>query len=172
VMVPAVLASYAIVGERLQGSLEPVLTTPVRREELLLGKATAVFLPAVVVAYLVFGLFVTLVELFAHPAVADALIRGPQLLAQLLFTPLLTAWSLWVGIAVSVRCRDPRTAAQLAILCSLPTVAVTTLLAFDIIPVTTGVAIGLAVVLLVLIALGWRTATAIFDRERLIAGRR
>ena len=41
VLVPAVLASYAVVGERLQGTLEPVLTTPVRPEELLLGKAMA-----------------------------------------------------------------------------------------------------------------------------------
>jgi ABC-type transport system involved in multi-copper enzyme maturation permease subunit len=172
VLVPAVLSSYAIVGERLQGSLEPVLATPIRREELLLGKAAAAFLPAVVVAYLVFGVFVAVVELFAHPAVAGALVQGPQLLAQLLFTPLLTAWSLWVGIAISARCRDPRTAAQLAILCSLPTVAVTTLLAFNVLPVTTGVAIGLAVVLLVLIGLGWRTATAVFDRERLITGSR
>ena len=85
VLVPAVLASYAIVGERLQGTLEPVLATPVRREELLLGKATAAFLPSVAVAYTVFALFVAVVELFAHPGVASALIQGPQLLAQLLY---------------------------------------------------------------------------------------
>lgn len=171
VLVPAVLASYAIVGERLQGSLEPILATPIRREELLLGKAAAAFLPTVAIAYLVFGVFAGIVELFAHPAVAAALIQGPQLAAQLVFTPLLTAWSVWVGIAISARCTDPRTAGQLAILASLPTVAVTTLLAFNIIPATLGVAIGLAAALLILICLGWRTATAIFDRERLITAR-
>src|SRR5215469_6119682 len=32
-LVPATLAAYAVVGERQQGTLEPVLTTPVRREE-------------------------------------------------------------------------------------------------------------------------------------------
>src|SRR5262249_25901039 len=50
-LVPATLAAYAVVGERQQGTLEPVLTTPVRREELLLGKALAVLVPAVVVSY-------------------------------------------------------------------------------------------------------------------------
>jgi ABC-type Na+ efflux pump permease subunit len=54
---PAVLASYAIVGERLQGSLEPILAMPIRHTELLLGKATAAFLPAVTVAYLVLGVY-------------------------------------------------------------------------------------------------------------------
>jgi ABC-type Na+ efflux pump permease subunit len=43
VLVPAVLAAYSVVGERLQGTLEPVLGTPIRREELLLGKALAAF---------------------------------------------------------------------------------------------------------------------------------
>jgi hypothetical protein len=42
-LVPAALASYSVVGERQQGTLEPVLATPIRREEFLLGKALAAF---------------------------------------------------------------------------------------------------------------------------------
>src|SRR5437899_13072457 len=38
-IVPAVVASYAVVGERVQGTLEPLLATAIRREELLLAKA-------------------------------------------------------------------------------------------------------------------------------------
>jgi ABC-type transport system involved in multi-copper enzyme maturation permease subunit len=168
VLVPAALASYAVVGERLQGTLEPVLSTPVRSEELLLGKALAAFAPSVAVAYAIFALFVAAVELFAHPGVAPAFIRGPDLLAQLVFTPLLATWSIWVGIAISARSSDPRTAGQLALLASLPTVGVTTLLAFNVIPATLGVALGLGAILLVLVRLGARFASALFDRERLI----
>ncbi len=168
VLVPATLAAYSVVGERLQGTLEPLLSTPVRREELLLGKALAAFVPSVAVAYVVFGLFVAVVELFASSAVASALIRGPDLVAQLLFTPLLATWSIWVGIAVSARSSDPRTAGQLAILVSLPTVAVTSLIAFNVIPATLRVALGFGIALLVLVRLGTRFASALFDRERLI----
>jgi ABC-2 type transport system permease protein len=168
VLVPATLASYSVVGERLQATLEPVLTTPVRRQELLLGKALAAFGPAVAVAYTVFALFVAVVELFAAPGVAPALIRGPDLLAQLVFTPLLATWSIWVGIAISARCSDPRTAGQLAILASLPTVAVTSLIAFNVIPATLSVALASGAALLILIRLGGRFASALFDRERLI----
>ena len=46
-LVPATLAAYSVVGERQQGTLEPVLGTPIRREEFLLGKALASFVPSV-----------------------------------------------------------------------------------------------------------------------------
>jgi ABC-2 type transport system permease protein len=167
-LVPAALAAYSVVGERLQGTLEPLLSTPVSREELLLAKALAAFLPSVFIAYAVFGVFIAVVELFAEPAVASALVRGPDLLAQLVFTPLLAAWSIWVGIAVSARSSDPRTAGQLSVLVSLPTVAVTSLIAFNVIPATLAVAAAACVALLILDRIGWRVASVIFDRERLI----
>ena len=167
-LVPAALAAYSVVGERLQGTLEPILSTPVRREELLLGKALAAFVPAVLVSYAVFGVFIAVVELFANSAIASALIQGPEVLVQLAFTPLLAIWSIWIGIAVSARSSDPRTAGQLSILVSLPTVVVTSLVAFNVIPATAKVAGAFAVGLVVLDRLGWRMASAIFDRERLI----
>jgi ABC-type Na+ efflux pump permease subunit len=169
-LVPATLASFAVVGERQQGTLEPVLTTPIRREEFLLGKALAAFVPSVFIAYAVYALFIAVVELFAHPGIAAAVIHGPQLLAQLVFTPLLAAWSIWVGIGISARTNDVRTAQQLSALGSLPSIAVTTLIAYKIIQPTLGVAIGFAAVLVVLDRLGWRITAATFDRERLITG--
>lgn len=170
VLVPAALAAYAVVGERLQGTLEPVLATPIRREELLLGKALAAFVPAVTVSYLMFGIYLAVVELFARAAVATAIIRGPDLLVQLIFTPLLASWSIWVGIGISARARDPRTAQQLAILASLPTVAISVLVAFKVIPATLPTALAFGAGLVVLSRIGWRVTSAIFDRERLITG--
>jgi ABC-2 type transport system permease protein len=172
VLVPAALAAYAVVGERLQGTLEPVLTTPVRREELLAGKALAAFIPTVVVSYTVFGLYLAVVELFAKAAVTAALVRGSDLVAQLVFTPLLATWSIWIGIAVSARSSDPRSAGQVAILLSLPSVAVTTLIAFNVIPATLRTALGFGLLLVVLIRVGGRFAAVLFDRERLITGTR
>ncbi len=98
--------------------------------------------------------------------------RGPELLAQLLFTPLLAGWSIWVGIAISARSSDVRVAQQLSMLASLPSVAVTSLIAFDGIHVTLGLALGFAAALLLLDGLGWRIVSATFDRERLITGTR
>lgn len=68
----------------------------------------------------VLGLPVAVIELFAAPQVASAVIRGPELLAQAVFTPLIAAWSIWVGVAISIRSSDSRVAGQLSVLASLP----------------------------------------------------
>jgi len=167
-LVPAALAAYSIVGERVQGTLEPLLSTPVQQKELVLGKALAVFVPSVAVAYAVFALFIAIVELFAAPGVASAIVQVPDVVAQVVFTPLLVVWSIWVGMAISARSSDLRTAGQVSILASLPTVAVTSLIAFNVIPADLRVALAFGIGLLVLDRLGWRAATAVFDRERLI----
>jgi ABC-type transport system involved in multi-copper enzyme maturation permease subunit len=169
-LVPAALAASTIVGERQLGTLEPVLSTPIRREEFLLAKALAVLVPAMVVSYGVFALSVISIELFAHPAVASTVLRGPELLAQVLFTPLLAAWSIWVAIAISVRTSDLRAAQQLSMLASLPTVVVAALFAFGVIHATLGLALGLAAALLLFNIRGWRVVSPMLDRERLITG--
>src|SRR5215216_1655724 len=167
-IVPAAVAAYAVVGERQQGTLEPVLTTPIRRQEFLLGKALVALVPSVAIAYAVYAFFLACVELFAQQAVASALLQGPDLLAQLLFTPLLASWSIWVGMAISARASDFRVAQQLGILASLPTAVVAALIAFDVIHPTLARALGLAAALLLGDGLGWRIMSATFDRERLI----
>ena len=167
-IVPATLAAYSVVGERQQGTLEPILTTPIRREEFLLGKALAALVPSLAVSYAVYALVLASIELLADAAVASALLRGVDVVAQLLFTPLLAAWSIWLGMAISTRSSDPRTAQQLGMLAGLPSVAVTTLIAYHVIHATVGLALGLAAALLLANSLGWRFVSAMFDRERLI----
>jgi ABC-type transport system involved in multi-copper enzyme maturation permease subunit len=171
-LVPATLAAYAVAGERQQGTLEPVLSTPVRREEFLLGKALAVLAPSIVVSYAVFAIFAACVELFARPGVAPALLAGPDVLAQLVFTPLLAGWAIWLGIAISTRVSEIRVAQQFGLLANLPSVAVTTLVAVNLLRPTLALAIGAAALLAVLNRVGWRVAAALFDRERLILGTR
>jgi ABC-2 type transport system permease protein len=171
-LVPAFLAATAVAGERQQGTLEPALTTPITGEEFLLGKALAALVPSLTIAYVVYGVFIGCVLLFAKPPVATALIQGPDLIAQVLFTPLLAAWTILVGIGVSTRSSDVRVAQQLGVLASLPPVFIAALVAFDAIHPTLGLAMRLAAALVVLDILGWRIVSALFDREGLIAGGR
>jgi ABC-2 type transport system permease protein len=172
VLVPALVAASSVVTERVQGTLEPVLTTPIRREEFLLAKALAPLVPSVAIAYIVYGLFIIVIELFAHAGVASALVHGPEVLAQIIFTPLLAAWSIWVGIAISTRVSDIRAAQQLSVLGSLPLIALTTLISLNVIHATRGLAIGLGIALVLADRIGWRVVAALFDRERLIIGTR
>jgi ABC-type transport system involved in cytochrome c biogenesis ATPase subunit len=102
--------------------------------------------------------------------VASAILRMPDIIAQLLLTPLLAGWSIWVGIAISVRSSDVRVAQQLSLLANLPLILVASMIAFDTIHPTPVLAIGLTSVLLIADALGWRIVAPMFDRERLITG--
>jgi ABC-2 type transport system permease protein len=172
ILVPAALAAHSITGERQQGSLEPVLTTPITREEFILGKALAAFLPSIVIAYLVYGLFLIAVGLFAQPAISAAVYQSQTIVVQVVYAPLLAAATTWIGLAISTRSSDARVAQQLSLLGSLPLLIATVLVAFDIIHATTGLFVALGVVLAVADAQGWRFVAPMFDRERLITGTR
>jgi len=170
-VVPATISGYAVVGEREAGTLEPFLTTPVRPDEILLGKAAAIAMPALAIAYAVYGLFLLAVELFAHSFISSAVFHSNQVLAQPVFIPLLTAWSIWIGIAISTRAGDVRVAQQLTILGSLPPLALTSLMGFGVITPTITLAVALGAALLIVDLAGWRLVADLFSRERLITGR-
>ena len=76
------IAPYSVVGEREQGTLEPVLSTPVHREELLVGKALAAIGPSTAMGYALFALFLVVVQLFAdstssHHSFATGVLVAP-----------------------------------------------------------------------------------------------
>jgi len=168
--VPAVMSAYSVVGEREQGTLEPVLTTPVSRAELLTGKALAVFMPAAVLGYLIFGIFVAITQLAAASPVAAAVRHAPQLPAALVFIPLLAAWAIWAGLAISTRVSDTRVAQQLSVLGSLPPVLLAALMSFQVISPTFTLVAALAGALLAVDCAACLVVVRLFDRERLITG--
>src|SRR5207302_4271042 len=65
IFIPSVLASYAIVGEKRERTLEPVLATPIRTWELLLGKMLAALLPALAITIASATLFIGRILAFA-----------------------------------------------------------------------------------------------------------
>ncbi len=159
--------SSAKLNDRIGISMLYLLIIPT-----MVPSALAAFTPTVLIAYALFGLFLGTAELFAHPAVLSAIFERSHVLVQLLFTPLLAGWSIWMGIAISARSSDVRAAQQLAVFASLPPLGVVALLSFDVIPASVALALGLAAALLLLDGFGWRAVAAIFDRERLITGSR
>jgi len=63
-----------------------------------------------------------------------------------------------------------RVAQQLGTLASLPPLAVTALVSFQIVPLGAWTAVGFGLGLLVIDIAMWRVVAAMFDRERLITG--
>jgi ABC-type Na+ efflux pump permease subunit len=170
VVLPATIAAYSVIGERDQGTLEPLLTTPISREEFLLGKSLAATVPTVGVAYLFFIVLVVAIRLGASSVVAHAVWQPSWFLAELLFAPLLAMWSVWVGTAISARSSDVRVAQQLGTLASLPALVLPLLMSLQVFRPTALTAAVIAVVLAAIDIVAWRVVSRMFDRERLITG--
>ena len=119
IVIPPVIAAYSVVGERDQGTLEPVLTTPVRAIRAAAGESRAA---SSVGRDRLRDLHRRLDQrpLRRGPRRQGVVFHPPELLAQILFTPLLALWSIWVGIGISTRASDVRVAQQLATLAGLP----------------------------------------------------
>jgi ABC-2 type transport system permease protein len=60
---PTIIASYTLVGEKVNKSLEPLLATPTTDLKLLGGKTLSIFLPTMLASWLSFVPFVVLVDL-------------------------------------------------------------------------------------------------------------
>jgi ABC-2 type transport system permease protein len=168
VMLPTTIAAYAVVGEREQRTLETVLTTPVSERELLAGKAIAAVLPTIAVAWLLFGIYVGLAELFAPHVVVSQIWRFDQLIAMGLLAPALAGFSIAVGILVSLRSSDFRVAQQLAVLAALPIIGFVALVTFRALQPSAWLYAAVAGVVCSLVAVLWTLALRLFSRERLL----
>lgn len=167
-ILPSTLAAYAVIGEREQGTLEPVLTTPVEHGELLLGKVLAATVPSVLLAWTFFAVFVVMVRLFAAPQVVDLVWQPEQFVGQLLIDPVLAFSAILVGLMISVRASDVRVAQQLSGLSMLPVFGVASLVAFRIVVPTVLLFVITAAVMGLADVYAWRLLNRMFDRERLL----
>jgi ABC-2 type transport system permease protein len=167
-ILPSTVAAYTVIGEREQGTLEPVLTTPIENRDLLLGKALAATVPAVLLAWTFFAIFVVLVRLFAAPQVVELVWQPNQFVAQLLIDPLLALSAITVGMIISVRSSDIRVAQQLSGLAMLPIFGIASLAAFRVIAPSVPLFLSAAVLLGLAEFAAWRLLTRLFDRERLL----
>jgi len=122
--IPVTIASYSIVGEKEAKSLEPLLATPIRTWELLLGKSLAATIPAVIISWLVFGLFALGVRLLSSAAVFAVVTNPVWLIANLVVGPLLAALSVLLGVIASSRMSDPRAVQQIVAFLALPIVLI------------------------------------------------
>ncbi len=123
-MVPMAIATQSVVGEKTSRALEPQLATPVRVGELLAGKTLAAALPAVSATWLVFALYGVVNGAIADPRLTRLVFSEVWLVAMLTLVPLICLFSVLLGIVVSSRVSDPRTAQQIGGFVVIPIIGV------------------------------------------------
>jgi ABC-2 type transport system permease protein len=124
-IIPSVISSYSIVGEKTSRTLEPVLATPVTTLQFLLGKSLAAFIPAMILTWLASLIFVVGLWLAAiSPQVPAYVVSPAWIMMLLLWAPLLSLITIGLTVRVSSRANDPRSAQQVSALLILPIAAV------------------------------------------------
>jgi ABC-2 type transport system permease protein len=111
---PSTVASHAVIGEKVERTLEPVLATPVATVELLLGKTFVSIVPGVLFTWIAYGATIAGFAWMSPPVVLASATRPVWPLAFAALAPLVACTSALTSIAVSSRVNDPRTAQGLA----------------------------------------------------------
>lgn len=167
-MLPVYIAAYTIIGEKQSNTLEPLLATPVSTWELLAAKTIAATLPAIVVVWISFGALLLGLTLVAPPTVVQYNARPVWIVAMALLSPLLAFLSVLVGVIVSSRINDPRTAQQITGIFVLPIVGMSlvVLAGWVFVSVPLVLLTSLGTLILDLVALYF--AVRLFDRETIL----
>ncbi len=120
-VIPTTLASYSIVGEKVEKCLEPLLATPTTDGEILMGKGIAAFLPAIVSILAGATLFMGLIDWVTWDTM-----HGPffpnwnAAIVLFLMVPLAAIMSVEWNVVMSSRVSDVRVAQQLGALLVIP----------------------------------------------------
>lgn len=110
---PAGIASYSIVGEKIQKSLEPLLATPMSDSEILLGKCIASFVPPIAAIYASSLIYMILMDAITRTGLGY--LYYPNLafgIILLLLAPLASILTIELTVILSARANDVRTVQQ------------------------------------------------------------
>jgi ABC-2 type transport system permease protein len=123
VVIPTVIASYSIVGEKLNKSLEPLLATPATDTELLAGKSLAIFIPSMLITWAALIPAILIVDLVTQPLFGYYLLPNLTMIVSVfILAPLFCFLSIMANVIVSARVTDVRSSQQIGSLVVLPVV--------------------------------------------------
>ncbi|MEO5950930.1 MAG: ABC transporter permease subunit [Chloroflexia bacterium] len=169
VLLPSIIASYSVVGEKVSGTLEPVLATPITTFEFLFAKILTALIPSVGITWF-FGLLYVMGLYFVTLShnVFFAIINLSWFILFIVCAPLLSLSAIAVTVAASSRATDPRTAQQISAIVIIPVVLVIAGQFTGLIILSPIFSVILAIVLALLAVLTIWIATRVFAREAIL----
>jgi len=118
---PATIASYSMVGEKVERSLEPLLATPATDVEILLGKGIAALLPPLAAMWAGMITFMALCDASTRSTLGYLYFpNGMAAVTVLGAAPLLALTAVQYAVLCSARVTEVRTAQQLGALAAIP----------------------------------------------------
>lgn len=168
VMIAMNTVTFSIVDEKLSGSLEALLATPVRTWELLLGKALAGAIPSLLMTWLVAGVFLLVISLMGWAHLVGLVLTPVWFIGLFLITPAITALSFLLGIIGSSRAKDAKSAQNIVLIVILPLLGLVAIQVTGVVWLNTLAMLGLAVFLILVDVIVLKIAVRLFQRESII----
>lgn len=169
VIIPSTMASYSIIGEKQNRSLEPLLATPVTTEELLLGKSLASIIPSVLFTWLSYVIAVVGVLIAGNgPRFISMIFHTEALAVLILLAPLMATIGMLLMVLISARSNDPREAQQWSVFLVLPLVGLGLAVTMGKLTLSLPMIALIAVALLTVSVIMMRVVVAGFQRELIL----
>lgn len=167
-MIAINFATFSIVDEKLSGSLEPLLATPVRTWELLLGKALAGVIPALAITWACGAIYAALVVALGWGYLIGQVVTPSYFLVLFLLTPVVATLSFLLGVVGSSRAKDAKSAQNAALLIIFPVLALIGVQLTGLVWFTGLLIFGLSVAVAAIDVLALRIGVNLFQRESII----
>jgi len=168
VMIAVSFATFSIVEEKQERTLEPLLATPVGTWELLLGKALAGAIPSLLITWLCAGLFLMGIIWMGSGHLLKFVLNAQWFISLFLLVPLFSFLAFMFGVIASSRANDPKTAQNIAIIIILPILAIVGAQLIGFTVFTPAKLFVLSVVIGILNFFVLRIAVRLFQRESIV----
>jgi ABC-2 type transport system permease protein len=169
VTLPTAIASYSLVGEKVQKSLEPLLATPTTEGEILLGKSIAAFLPPIAAIYAGAVIFMTLIDSLTYSTLGYFYFPTWNMgVIMLLLAPLSSILSIEFDILISSRVNDVRAAQQLGGIIALPFAGIYVLAEADILSLEISNLLIISASLVAIDVILFYISEVVFRREKIL----
>lgn len=165
---PSAIAAHAIVGEKVERTLEPLLATPIATGHLLFGKCLAAVVPATLMTQIAYALTALGLSQTCPSNVAALALRPVWPLAFALLAPALALLSALLAIVASSRVNDPRTAQGVVGFLVIPVVVMGLSIVMGKIFVDATVLLWAVAIVACLDALALHAAVRLFSREAIL----
>ena len=124
-MLPSLIAPASIVLEKESNTLEPLIATPIKTNELLLGKTLTSMVPSLVISTTNFILITIVVDVFAYVKIGIApLPTWEWVIAAFILSPVISFIITMISIIVSSKSTDIRSAQGIGAVIIFPIYAI------------------------------------------------
>ncbi len=168
-ILPTIISSYSIVGEKKNRTLEPLLAAPVEVEDIMAGKALAALIPALIATWLSAAIFAILVYVLTNNIVGRILVPDlTWLIGLFILGPLVAFLGVMFTIVISSRVNDPRTAQQISVIFIVPIMAIFMGQMFGLFLINETIILGVCVVALLADVAVVKIGGELFEREKIL----